>query len=193
MLKETELKILSSFFPDGEEKTIKTIMRKSHLSYEPVYRTTKQLEKKDILMKKRFGNTIVYSANFEKEELKATFFLYAKDNLNKFSKKHRTIFNTLSNYDDDIDFLAVFGSYAKGGQLKESDIDVLCVSPNKKKYEREITGLKYETGLNFAPVIISKSEFKKIKRENIIFWKDLVKFGIIFRGYELFYSRVYLK
>ncbi len=194
MLKETELKILSSFFPEGKDITLRIIMQRSGLSYEPVHRVVNSLTEKKIISSKKFGKTFVYSLIFEKEEAKLAFFFYAKEKLKEFSKNHRVIFNALSKVNEEnIDFLAVFGSYAKGTPKKDSDVDVLCVSSNKKEDEREIKSLKYETNLEFAPVVISKKEFKKIKNENEVFWSDLIKFGIIFKGYELFYSEAYLK
>ncbi len=194
MIKETELRILSSFFPEGEEITLKKIMKKSNLSYEPVHRKVNCLVEKKLISSKKFGRTLVYSLNLEKEEVKTAYFFYAKDNLKEFSKSHRLIFNGLSKVNDEnIDFLAVFGSYSKGTQTKDSDVDVLCVSSNKKEDEGEIESLKYETNLDFTPIVMLKAEFKKIKKENEIFWNDLVKFGIIFKGYELFYSEAYLK
>jgi len=194
MLKETELRILSSFFPEGKEITLKKIMERSGLSYEPVHRVVNNLTQKKLISLKKFGKTLVYSLNFEKEDVKIAFFFYAKEKLKEFSKNHGLIFSGLSKVNgENMDFLAVFGSYAKGTQTKDSDIDVLCASSNKKEDEREIKSLKYETNLNFAPVVIPKLEFKKIKKENEIFWNDLVKFGIIFKGYELFYSEAYLK
>jgi len=194
MLKETELRILCSFFPEGKEITIKKIMKKSGLSYEPVHRIVNSLAEKKLISYKKFGKTFVCSLNFEKEDIKTAFFFYAKERLKEFSKNNRIVFNALSKVNDEnIDFLAIFGSYAKGTQTKDSDLDVLCVSYNKKGDESNIKSLKYETNLEFAPVVIPKIEFKKIKKENEIFWSDLVKFGIIFKGYELFYSEAYLK
>jgi len=194
MLKETELKILSSFFPEGKEITLKKIMERSGLSYEPIHRTANILNKKKLTSSKKFGKTLVYSLNFEKEDVKTAFFFYAKEKLKEFSKRNGVIFSALSKIqDENIDFLAIFGSYAKGNQTGDSDVDVLCISSNKKEDEKEIKSLKYETNLDFAPVVIPKTEFQKIKKENEIFWNDLVKFGIIFKGYELFYSEAYLK
>lgn len=194
MLKETELKILSSFFPEGKEITLKKIMERSNLSYEPIHRTVNILNEKKLISSKKFGKTFVYSLNFEKEDVKIAFFFYAKEKLKDFSKNHKLIFNGLSKINDDnIDFLAVFGSYAKETQTKDSDVDILCISSNKKEDEKEIKSLKYETNLDFAPVVMPKTEFKKIKKENEVFWNDLVKFGIIFKGYELFYSEAYLR
>lgn len=194
MLRETELKILGSFFPEGKDMTLKKIMEKSSLSYEPVYRVVNALAEKKIISVKKFGKTLVYSLIFEKEEAKIAFFFNAKDRLKEFSKSYGAVFNALSKFSGkNSDFLAVFGSYAKGNPTKDSDVDVLCVSSKKEEDEREIKGLKYETNLDFAPVVMSKTEFGKIKKENEVFWKDLIKFGIIFKGYELFYSEAYLK
>jgi len=194
MFKETELKILSSFFPEGKEVTLSEIMEKSGLSYEPVNRIAKILAERKLISFKKFGKTFVYSLNFEKEEVKTAFFFYAKEKLNEFSKNRKVIFNGLSRVrDENIDFLAVFGSYSKGSPTKDSDVDILCVSSSRKEDEKEIKSLKYETNLEFVPVVIPKVEFRKIKKENEVLWKDLVKFGIIFKGYELFYSEAYLK
>lgn len=194
MLKETELKILSSFFPEGKEITLKKIMQRSGLSYEPIHRTVNIINEKKLISSKKFGKTLVYSLNFEKEDVKIAFFFYAKEKLKEFSKNHRLIFNGLSKVNDyNIDFLAIFGSYAKETQTKDSDVDILCISSNKKEDEKEIRSLRYETNLDFAPVVIPKTEFKKIKKENEVFWNDLIKFGVIFKGYELFYSEAYLK
>ena len=194
MLRETELRILSSFFPEGREITLKILMQRSGLSYEPIHRVVSNLAERKIVSAKKIGKTLVYSLVFEQEEAKIAFFFYAKSKLKEFSENHRVIFNALSKINKESPyFLAVFGSYAKGKATKDSDVDVICVSSDKKDDEREIKGLKYETSLDFIPIVIPKTEFKKIKRENEVFWSDLVKFGIIFKGYEMFYSEAYLK
>jgi len=194
MLKETELKMLSGFFPEGREITLKILMQRSGLSYEPVHRVVGNLAERKIISSKKLGKTLVYSLIFEKEEVKIAFFFYAKSRLKEFSENHRIIFNALSKINKESSyFLAVFGSYARGNPTKDSDVDVICVSSNKKDDERKIKSLKYETNLDFIPIVIPKTEFRKIKKENEVFWNDLVKFGVIFKGYEMFYSEAYLK
>jgi len=193
-LSENELKILSSFFPEGKEITLKIIRERTKLSYEPVHRIIKQLVDKKLLLEKKFGKTLVYSLDFTKEKIRIAFILYANEKKEKFAEKYRIIYRALSKVrEDDIDFLAIFGSYAKGSQTKKSDIDVICVSSNKNKVESKLKGLRYEINLEFAPVVMSKTEFAKIKGENKQFWDDLVDYGIIFKGYELFYYYTYLK
>ena len=193
-LSENELRVLSSFFPEGKEITLKIIQKRTKLSYEPVHRIIKQLVDKKLVIEKKFGKTLVYSLDFSKEKIRIAFILYANEKKEKFEEKHRNIYRALSKIEEgDIDFLAVFGSYAKGIPTKKSDVDVLCVSSNKNKVESKIKSLRYETNLEFTPVIMSKTEFTKIKDENKQFWNDLVDYGIIFKGYELFYYNSYLR
>ena len=193
-LSENELRILSSFFPEGKEITLKIIRERSNLSYEPVHRIIKQLVDKKLLLEKKYGKTLVYSLDFTKEKIKIAFIFYANEKKEKFEEKYGIIYRALSKVDEmDIDFLVIFGSYAKRSSTKKSDVDVLCVSSNKNKIESKLKSLRYETNLEFAPVVISKTEFAKIKKENKQFWNDLVDYGIIFKGYEIFYYYAYLK
>lgn len=193
-LSENELKALSSFFPEGKEITLKIVQERTKLSYEPVHRIIKQLVSKKLLIEKKFGKTLVYSLDFTKEKIRIAFILYVNEKKERFEEKHGNIYRALSKLNEEnIDFLAIFGSYAKGNSIKNSDVDVFCVSSNKTKIENEIKSLRYETNLEFAPVVISKTEFAKIKEENKQFWDDLVDYGIIFKGYELFYYYAYLR
>jgi len=193
-LSKNELRVLSSFFPEGKDITLKIIQKRTKLSYEPVHRIIKQLVDKKLLIEKKFGKTLVYSLDLSKEKIRIAFILYANEEKEKFEGKYGNIYRALSKIEEgDIDFLSIFGSYAKGSPTKKSDVDVLCVSSNKTKTEREIKSLRYETNLEFTPIVIPKSEFAKIKKENEQFWKDLVEYGIIFKGYELFYYYAYIK
>ena len=192
-LDETELEILQSFFPEGRDLTLKEVMKRSDYSYEPVYRTLQKLTKRSILLVKKFGKTLVYELNLKKTAAKVAFYLYATKRANEFSKKHPSIFAAISELPEDkIDILAIFGSYAKGTQSERSDIDIICVTSENEELTSKIRALKHAYNKDFTPVVIPKNEFAKIKIENKEFWNDLVKYGIIFRGYDLFYYYTYL-
>ena len=192
-LSETELEMLQSFFPEGKDLTLKKIMERASYSYEPTYRTLQELTKKKIIYAKKFGKTLVYEIELKKIESKTAFYHYAIRKASGFSKKHPFISTAISELPEDkIDILAVFGSYAKGTQHEKSDVDVICVT-SENEIASKIRALKHAYNKNFSPVVIPKSEFAKIKTENKEFWNDLVKYGIIFKGYELFYYYTYLQ
>jgi predicted transcriptional regulator len=191
-LSKTELDLLQSFFPEGKEITLKDILKRSGYSYEPIYRTLQELTKKGLITVKRFGKTLVYELNFKKIEARMAFYHYALERAKEFSKKNHPISTAMSELPEDkIDILAIFGSYAKGTQHEKSDVDVICVTSDNE-IKRAISALTHTYGKEFSPVVLPKSEFAKIKSENKEFWHDLITYGIIFKGYDLFYYYAYL-
>lgn len=193
-LNETELEILQSFFPRGRDLTLKEIMKRSGYSYEPVYRTLQNLTKKNIVLVKKFGKTLVYELSLKKTSVKVAFYLYATKRANEFSKEYPSIFTAISELPEDkMDILAIFGSYAKGTQSERSDVDIICVTSENEELTSKIRALKHAYNKEFTPVVIPKNEFAKIKTENKEFWNDLTKYGIIFKGYDLFYYYTYLR
>lgn len=193
---ETQLKILMAFYPEAKQITLKEIQNKTRLSYEPVYRNLCELAEKGIISSRKFGKTLVYSPNFEKDIVKSAFLLYAMKRARQFSKEYISLFSALKKISEEkSEIIIIFGSYAKGNQRKDSDIDVLAVASKEdaKFLKNEIYALKHSSNKNFSPVIMPKSEFAKIKKENREFWRDLVSYGIIFKGYEPFYHYAYIE
>jgi predicted nucleotidyltransferase len=89
-----------------------------------------------------------------------------------------------------LEMVILFGSYSRNEETERSDIDVLCIN-GLSKAEKIALSLRHKYNLKIAPVIINKEDFKNIKLENPPLWKELLKFGIILKGYELFYDLVY--
>lgn len=192
-LTETEFAVLKSFFPDVAEKTIKEIQGRANLSYEPVYRTLSQLVERKITSCKKIGKTQVYHLDYTSFFAKMAFYLFATEKAQRFSQKHPRIQNALAELpDEQIDFLAIFGSYAKGTETSKSDIDIICITQQVKKIESAIKSLRHGYNLDIKPVVTTREEFAKIGTENEQFWSDLMHYGIIFKGYDLFYSYAYL-
>jgi len=85
----------------------------------------------------------------------------------------------------------IFGSYAKGNQTKTSDIDILCVTDNNAVMKIAQT-FKTKYDLNIQVVVVKLNDFKNIKRDNPEFWGDLVEYGIVLDGLDLFFKEAYL-
>jgi len=193
-ISELEFVFLREFYPEGQELTIKVLQKRTGYSYERAYSYLKSLAEKEAIIKKTVGKTIVYSLNFNNMSAKRAYWFYATKKASDFSNKKVDILTGLSELpEEELEFYAIFGSYAKGTERKESDIDLLCVTSNKEKIETAIASIKRRYGLDIHAVIMPSSEFVKIKNENTAFWNDLVKYGIIFKGYELFYYNAYEK
>ena len=190
---ETEYVVLRSFYPKAKELEIKEIMKSTpYSSYERNNSYLKTLAKKGVIKEEKIGKTLKYSLIPNNWHSKIAFYLYAKERARIFSQKHKTLALALKELpEEEIDFLAIFGSYAKGTEKKDSDIDLLCATSKKEEIEKSISAIKRKFNLDIQAVIIPRIELGKIKTENIEFWRDLINYGRIFIGYDLFYYYAY--
>lgn len=190
---EVEYAILRSFYPKAKELEIKEIMKSTpYSSYERNNSYLKALAKKGVIKEEKIGKTLRYSLIPNNWHSKIAFYLYAKERARIFLQKHKTVALALKELpEEEIDFLAIFGSYAKGTEKKDSDIDLLCATFKKEEIEKSISAIKRKFNLDIQAVIMPRTELGKIKKENIEFWSDLVNYGRIFIGYDLFYYYAY--
>jgi predicted nucleotidyltransferase len=192
MIHGTKLEILAAFFPDPGEKTTKEIEIASGYSHERVHSILTNLERKGILKKRKVGKTSVFSiVQFSDKEYFAFLFsqFIRKEKLfKKSSAPFRAIEELIEKANTDITIL--FGSYAKDEQRKGSDVDLLCIGSNLKT-EKIALALRHRYNIRITPTNVKMKEFQKIKTENPAFWSDLLNFGIVLSGTELFFKSVY--
>ncbi len=192
MLNETELKILSAFFPDGTERTTKEIEDRSGYSHERAYSILKTLEEKSVLLKKKVGKALVYSIRKFDDSVYLAFTYYSLNKKNIFAEKYSSAWNAIDEFINKakLEMVVLFGSYSKGEAKERSDVDVLCINGNSET-EKIALSLRHKYNLKIAPVIVDKDDFRNIKSENPELWEELIKFGIVLKGQELFYDLVY--
>lgn len=76
----------------------------------------------------------------------------------------------------------LFGSWAKGENLEESDIDLFILTRDKKTIEDKI--YKYVTSLKLQPVIHTPQEWSKIEKENKVFANSVSQGIVLVRSYD---------
>jgi|SRR3989344_4382912 len=185
--------IISSFFPEGKDMTIKEIMERVEYSYERVNTALKSLANKKIIAEKKVGKTLTYSLEVQHLYSEIGFDHYVLEREIGFMKKHRILYNAIKETMNNplIWMVVLFGSYSKGTESKQSDIDLICVSDKKKETEHFVKSLRYKYNLNFATVVLSQHEFPHIRRDNPELWNDLKMYGIVFKGEDSFYYWMY--
>jgi len=196
MLKQTELKILASFFPLTKEYTTREIETKSRYSHERVYTTLMDLVEQGYLVKRKIGKTYLFKLNIQRDvllpyvyfqtERKESFFRsvthFVRSALDDFIKKIES---------SDLVSVIIFGSYAKGEQREDSDVDVLCIVRKKYDIDRVALSLRHKYDRKITPVIVLSEDFPNMKKDNPTFYRGLVEFGIVLYGIEPFYNLVY--
>jgi len=185
--------IISSLFPEIKEITIQDIIKRTEYSYERVNSSLKYLTDKEIVNEKKVGKTLVYSLNLQNINAKEGFNQYMLEREIEFKKKNGTIYLAIQEIKNNpfIWLLILFGSYSKGTETKQSDIDIICVSHNKKEAEYFIKSLKYNYNIDFASIVLSPNDFPNIKKDNPELWVNLKMYGLVFKGEEEFYYQMY--
>jgi len=188
--------IIAAFFPEATEMTIKEIRERINYSYERVNSALKLLTEKKIVLEQQKGKTLLYSLDLNSiYSYSLGFNRYMLQREISFIKKHKTIFNALKKISKNPFVWAVilFGSYSKGTETKQSDIDLLVLSipGQEKEIERFVKSLKYEMNLEFSLVVLPLQEFSYIKKDNPELWKDLKLYGLVFKGEDNFYGEMY--
>lgn len=89
----------------------------------------------------------------------------------------------VSHFDQEILRIVVFGSYAKGKETPESDLDILVVVKNKE-LERQIDDIAYKImwDSDFTPLlsvcVMSEEHFNYIKKIGTGFYESIEEEGI---------------
>ncbi len=191
-LNEVEDVILMCFFPETEEMVITQIIKRSGYSYEKVNTALKQLEKKGIISSKKVGRALVYVPHCRNLYLRHGFYHYMTERLINFASKYPVLYKSLKNVSEGIfGIVLLFGSYSKGNETKNSDIDLMIVSDSEKDSLEKINEIKLRYSFNISPVFIKKTEFPKIKKDNPEMWQDIKESAIIFNGKDIYYYLMY--
>jgi len=191
MLDDVELRVLAGFFPDAGEKTLKELQERSGYSYERVYSSLKSLEQKGLVSGRKVGKTLVYAILTSSDAALLAFTYSMVSKKEHFVKKFPKVWKALDEFltKANLQVTIMFGSYAKGEAKEGSDIDLLCVDGDDA--EKIALSLRHKYNVRITPVLVKKGNFENIKEENPEFWRDLVEFGLVLKGQEIFYELVY--
>ena len=197
---ETEISILegtviASFFPEANEMTIKEIQKRVDFSYERVNSALKSLAKNKIVLEEQKGKTLVYSLDLNNLYSEIGYGSYSLEREIDFIKKHKVIYKAIEKIENNPFTWSVilFGSYSKGAETKQSDVDIMvtCIPGKEKEIEHLVKSLVYETNVKFSLVALPIHEFPNIKKDNPELWHDLKTYGISFKGGDTFYYWMY--
>ena len=193
-----ELKIIDLMSKNLEKGfTINEIAKTLNEAYSFVNRVINRLIEDKVIIAKKVGKAIVCSLNLENDKTIALLHLNEVNRKESFyneNKKIKLILedfleNLKSKFKDNLLFIAVFGSYAKGTAAKESDIDILIVAKKKPEITGMIREIHAKYGKEIVPILMTQTELKKQKEKPII--KEVIKHHYILHGFEEFIDMVY--
>lgn len=165
------IRILRLFF-DGPNVHlhIREVARRTGLSPYGAMKILETLEKDGMVIKKSTPIVVEYRGNYDNEKFRAL-----KRSLNLFDLYTKGLVSKLVDFYDIPECICLFGSYAKGEDIGESDIDLAIVTGSKKLPDLSA----YEETLKRK---ISVHLVKDVKKEDAGFINSIAN-GIVLYGY----------
>lgn len=173
--KITQLKVLKLFIENPHSGYyLRESARILKMDPMTVKRALALLVKDELLTKVKDKNRILYKANIETPTFRHLKISY---NLSWLQEKKLTDF--LTNQMNTVTSIILFGSFAKGENDEESDVDILTISLTKHKPTSEITKLlERDVNLvNFTP-----AQWSNQAKKNRAFYLDIILDGIVLYG-----------
>ncbi len=193
---ETQEQIIEKLLANPEEVfTIRSLARKMNKSYPLVFNNLKKLKKMEVIEEQSIPPAKRITV---KDAAPKNILLYIEEKRREeFLKKHlwvRVMLQDLITGVSQIFFsLIVFGSYAKGNQTSNSDLDLLVIVPKKEdihELESAIRNVYTRIKKNF--IVTTVNDFKEMVKNSEEFnvGNEAKKYHILLYGTEQFYQLI---
>lgn len=169
-----------------EELSIRQISKLRKINYKSAYNAVKLLEQEGIITLKVLGNNSKCSFNRKFNERVFAVEYERRQELLLKNANFKVMYKDLKKINQDF-ILILFGSYAKGTQHKNSDIDLMLISEDEKLVEQELNLLP----LNIHLIPLTKKEFNIMYiRKSFSVVSEAIKKNIVLIGIEDYYRLV---
>jgi len=200
-------KILEAFLPNfTEEIGTREIIKKTKISYEPIYRHLKDLVNDCLVKQTKKGKVDFYALNIDNDIIRKIIEKWSIKRrvsfLSKFPSLKSLIKGLIRDIEEDGHYmlsLVLFGSVARGKFTAKSDIDVLVVisienKKEKNKIVNEIhnvcSSLDVKYNKSISPLVVSLNDFCRMLEEKKDFTRNIIKDSIVLYGEEIFYREL---
>lgn len=175
LFNNNQFRIMEAFLKNiGKQLYMREIARISGLDIKIVSRELKILLDNNIVDYEERGKIKLYHLKntFETEALIIATEAYKSQ---KFLEKHDAIFTMITELNKITDF-AIFGSYAKGEETKNSDVDIVIFSKKNTKIEQITSKIPKDIHKQYATF----KEFSKLYEKNSVLAEEILRNHVLF-------------
>ena len=185
MIHNKYFEIIKQFLSDYTKEIYgRQLIGKIDLSQKAIALTLEELEKKGILKARKQGNIKYYKLNLEYSEIRDILIVAECLQKIEFLTRNRAIAHIVN---EDERIVGIFGSYAKGAQKEDSDIDMFIIGKKiPEDYEKK--GKKLDLDLNIK--YFSEKEWQQLVKNKNNLWKEIISSHVLIFGMEKFVNVV---
>ena len=187
MIHNKYYEIMKQFLGDYNKEIYgRGLIKKVNISPKNIALTLDELEKAGILSFKTKGNMKYFSLNKSNPLCEKYILLIEIEHSIEFLKKNSRINFILEKIGKN-QIICIFGSYAKGIQKKDSDLDLFVVGNFNEKEIKKI-GKSYNLDISIKQC--SKSGFISLLKEKDLLILEILENHVLISGYEEFIREV---
>jgi predicted nucleotidyltransferase len=175
LFNNNQFRIIEAFLKNiGKQLYMREIARISELDIKIVSRELKTLLDNNVMDYETRGKIKLYhwKDTFETEALIIATEAYIT---NKFLEKHDELYVPIRELNKITDF-AIFGSYAKGEETKNSDIDIVIFSKRNTKIEQILSRIPKDIHKQYATF----KEFSVLYEKNSVLTREILRNHVLF-------------
>ena len=195
---DIRLKIIKQYERNPKASfTINQISRALGATYSYVYKNILRLVEEGVLKRVKKGNTSLCSLNLKSDRTRLMLAAASQETRDRYSRNKKLISKLINGLVEslkskvDLRMVVLFGSYAKGTEGKDSDVDLLLISDKEEMVHREIGTLEMKYGKSINPVIVTEEMFvRMLKDEKQNVAKEALLDGVIFFGFEKYWMLI---
>ena len=167
-----------------EGYNINSLARLAKIDVATTYRTLKEMEMKNEVVKSKKGNNVFYRINLSNTTALKYCELASIEKRKRFLIKHPEMINLAAKAGKPVDVMLLFGSMARD-EKKPKDIDLLLICEGRPDAAAaEVFGGKA------SPILMGRDEFVKKMRERNGVVANMLRDGVLLRGEDVFWKIV---
>lgn len=193
---ELQLKIVDLLARNQEKKfTINEIAKSLKEYYSFVHRIVNKLNQDGVVTKERVGKSWLCSLDTANEKTLTLIQLGEIEKREEFLSKNKELKLVLEDFVKSAMSksmpvsIVLFGSYAKGKETKESDIDILLICKIKSGFDKITKEIYSKYGKEINTILMNPDEFENQKNKAVI--KEIISNHCILYGVEKFVYMVF--
>ena len=170
---------------------INQIAKNISMSVGGVFRELKDLEKNQLVISKKIGNSVCYRLNLNNLECQKICELILIEERNSAKPFVSIVSKDIEKYLDKISrIIVLFGSIIKESEPRDIDVFIITEKKFVNEVEKLCRNLSEIHEKNFSPLIMTYSDLvSNLKRRDEVLL-DIVKNGIILKGYDSFVKAI---
>ena len=179
MIHNTYFEVLNQFLGDYNREIYgRELIDKVTLSQKSIALALDSLEKDGILTSRKSGNMKFFRLNSKYSRIKDVIVMAEISRKTYFFEKQQVIANLFKN---DERIVGLFGSYAKGTQKKDSDIDLFIIGEKSSEdYNKKAKTYDLDISIKYFNI----KEFKTLLKEKNLLVKEIVENHIVLFNVE---------